>query len=164
MQGCGYGMFIPDSGSSSASKNLSIFSHKNWDKIWNVHPGSGFNFHPGSVKKAPDPWSGTATLLWWVSWQRTCLLVIYSFHSMFPFFLIFGIYGIDKIQHFLHRISLKPLTGTSKNISICAKKSTRFRKTLKFSFQPNNHKNPVFRIWIQSGQWTGSRRAKMTQK
>jgi hypothetical protein len=59
---------IPDPGSESASKNLSIFNPKICFQalgkmIWDVHPGSGFFPIPDPwVKKAPEPGSESATL------------------------------------------------------------------------------------------------------
>ncbi len=72
---CGQGWQDPGSGSGSAS-NLSIFNPKNWYevlkiKIRHVHAGSrilNLDFFPSripdlGVKKAPDPGSGSATLV-----------------------------------------------------------------------------------------------------
>jgi hypothetical protein len=68
---CGSGMFMPDPGSGSASKNLSIFNSKKRflsSRKNDVTCSSRIQIHifpipdPG-VKKAPDPGSGSSTLV-----------------------------------------------------------------------------------------------------
>ncbi len=103
-QCCGSGMFIPDPNffhPGSASKNVSIWTQNiRGNMIRVVHPGSGFRiliFYSSripdlGVKKAPDPGSGSATLLFDIFGQDFVQYADLSRH-----FTLFGslIYGLD---------------------------------------------------------------------
>jgi hypothetical protein len=83
--------------SGSASKNLSIFNPKNCYQalgkmIWDFHFGSRIRIFPPSriripdpgVKKAPDPVSGSATLLGtYIGTVHNCVLTFFVIRNIF---------------------------------------------------------------------------------